>query len=149
MNAILNVLNTPVVNSILIFLTTSALLYAFKPKLMFKENGEMKSFGYGNDKTCFTFPVVVFGTTLVGYIILKMLYTPSAQLREQELRGGGKYSSPPPQQFRHRGGYHGGYHEGHDDGGFNRGYERGYDGGYDGGYDRGYDENAFYRFGGD
>ena len=72
-NTIFNALDNPIVNSILLFLTVSALLYAFKPKFMFEEDGRMKTFGYGEGKTCFTFPVVVFGTTLVGYIIFKVL----------------------------------------------------------------------------
>jgi hypothetical protein len=72
-NTIFNALDNPIVNSILLFLTVSALLYAFKPKFMFDEDGKMKTFGYGEGKTCFTFPVVVFGTTLIGYIIFKVL----------------------------------------------------------------------------
>ena len=77
MNTIFYALNNPIVNSILIFLTTSILLYTIKPKIMFKKDGTMKSFGYGKNKTCFTFTLTVFTVTLVGYIFLRVISSSS------------------------------------------------------------------------
>lgn len=101
-NTIFNALDNPIVNSILLFLTVSALLYAFKPKFMFEEDGKMKTFGYGEGKTCFTFPVVVFGTTLVGYIIFKMLnsYKETPVIESQD---GGRSRSKGRSRGHHRG----------------------------------------------
>lgn len=72
--SILYFFDTPIVNSILIFLTVSTLLYAIKPKWMFKKDGRMRQFGFGKTKTFFTFPIVVFGLTMISYIILKVIY---------------------------------------------------------------------------
>lgn len=72
--SILYIFDTPIVNSILVFLTVSTLLFAIKPKWMFKKDGHMKQFGFGKSKTFFTFPIVVFGVTMISYIILKVIY---------------------------------------------------------------------------
>jgi hypothetical protein len=66
-------MNTPLVNTILVFLTVTAVLYAIKPETLFNRRGKMKKFGIGKGKTCFSFPVVVFMVTLVSYVMLRML----------------------------------------------------------------------------
>jgi len=110
-NTIFNALDNPIVNSVLLFLTVSALLYAFKPKFMFDEDGKMKTFGYGEGKTCFTFPVVVFGTTLVGYIIFKVLNSYKDTDIESQIQSkiqskiqsqDGGYNSHPRRHSHHR-----------------------------------------------
>ena len=90
LNAIFSALDIPIVNTVLVFLTVSALLYAIKPKLMFDDNGNMKQFGFSKNqrrgkhkkhtkhptkspKTCFTYTMVVFSSTLIAYIILHIL----------------------------------------------------------------------------
>jgi hypothetical protein len=70
---ILSILDNPIVNSFLVFLITSLLLYTIKPKFMFTKDGKMKQFGYGKNKTCFTFPVTVFGITLISFVFFKVL----------------------------------------------------------------------------
>ena len=93
MNIIFSTLDNPIMNSILIFLTISILLYAIKPRIMFKKNGEMKSFGYGKNKTCFTFGVTVFTATLIGYILLRVMKSSSKSFRSS--RSSSRLSSRP------------------------------------------------------
>lgn len=85
----LSLLDNPIVNSFLVFLIASLLLYSIKPKFMFKKDGKMKKFGYGKQKTCFTFPVSVFGITLISFIFFKVI---SADSTKSKRLSGSRYS---------------------------------------------------------
>jgi len=82
----MSILDNPIVNSFLVFLIASLLLYTIKPKLMFKD-GKMKKFGYGKNKTCFTFPVTVFGITLISFIFFKVISSDDSLNKSRRSRG--------------------------------------------------------------
>jgi hypothetical protein len=54
---------------IFIYLVISVGLYFLKPKIMFNNDGNMKKFGIGFDKTIFYYPYVIIILALVLYII--------------------------------------------------------------------------------
>lgn len=88
----LSILDNPIVNSFLVFLIASLLLYTIKPKFMFKKDGKMKKFGYGKYKTCFTFPVTVFGITLVSFIFFKVISSDQSKNRRSSRSSGSRSS---------------------------------------------------------
>lgn len=63
-------LNSPLWNTLLIFVLGAVSLYFAKPEPMFDENGVMRSFGFGKNKTCFTFTVITFSLAMIVYSIL-------------------------------------------------------------------------------
>lgn len=101
--SILYFFDTPIVNSILIFLTVSTLLYAIKPRWMFKKDGQMRHFGFGKNKTFFTFPIVVFGITMISYITLKVIYHSEMETaNEFEIHESQKPHKHPKPQKMHK-----------------------------------------------
>ena len=85
----MSMLDNPIVNSFLVFLISSLLLYSLKPSIMFKKDGKMKKFGYGKNRTCFTFPVTVFGITLISFIFFKVISSDGGKSKKS---GGGRSS---------------------------------------------------------
>jgi len=66
-------LTSPVWNTIFVFITVSVVLYYWKPGLMFDDQNEMRSFGIGNGKTCFSFSVVTFTIAMIFYILFTIV----------------------------------------------------------------------------
>jgi tryptophan-rich sensory protein len=64
---------SPVWNTIFIFITISVILYYWKPNVMFTHTGEMRSFGIGNEKTCFSFSIVTFTLAMIFYILFTIV----------------------------------------------------------------------------
>ena len=75
--------------SILIYILLIVCLYSFKPRICFKRDGKMKSFGIGKNKTPFTFLTIsiILGIfSLVLAIIYQDYITPSVNEVLQEAR---------------------------------------------------------------
>ena len=69
-------IQSPVWNTIFIFATLAIILYYWKPEPLFNnETGEMRAFGFGNGKTCFTFAIVTFSVAMIAYFILTLLHS--------------------------------------------------------------------------
>jgi len=66
-------LSSPVWNTIFVFITVTVVLYYWKPAVMFNESGEMRSFGVGKDKTCFSFGLVTFTIAMIFYILFTVM----------------------------------------------------------------------------
>ena len=66
-------LNDQLKLSVLVVLISGYLLYKYKPRLLFKENGEFKHFGVNNDETPFPFfmVLIVIGFTSYYGLLLK------------------------------------------------------------------------------
>ena len=88
----MSMLDNPIVNSFLVFLISSLLLYSLKPSIMFKKDGKMKKFGYGKNRTCFTFPVTVFGITLISFIFFKVISADKTKSKRSSGRSSGRSS---------------------------------------------------------
>ena len=68
--------------SILVYILLVICLYSFKPKLCFCEDGKMKSFGIGKNKTPFTFlsiSIILGIFSLIISVIYQDYITPSVQ----------------------------------------------------------------------
>lgn len=67
--------NTPRMNTIIIFVFITLVLYYTRPLMLFDKKGNMKQFGIGKNKTCFSFAVVVGIITILSYFALTILYS--------------------------------------------------------------------------
>ena len=65
---------TPLLTSIIIYILIIITIYSFKPKLCFDEEGKMKKFGLGNNKTPFTFLTI---SIVIGIfsLVISLIYT--------------------------------------------------------------------------
>lgn len=66
-------LNNPVQNSIFFYMILILIILYLKPKCLFKENNELKSFGYGENKTLFNFPVIVLSSGAIIYLLFSTI----------------------------------------------------------------------------
>ena len=66
-------ISRPLYNTLIIYLISSILIYVLKPRPIFRKNGEMKSFGYGNKKTCLSYPIVITLIGIITYFIFVVL----------------------------------------------------------------------------
>lgn len=60
---------SPVIIAVSLFVVIAALLYYAKPKLMFDKNKEIREFGFEDDRTVFTYPVVLGICAVFIYLI--------------------------------------------------------------------------------
>jgi hypothetical protein len=67
-------LETPTILSIGIFIAISITLWYYKPTIMFNDDGKMKLFGTGENKTVFYYPVVVIFIGMITYIVVNSIY---------------------------------------------------------------------------
>jgi len=59
-------------NIIIIFLIISYLMYQLKLKFMFDDNGNLKSFGTGTNKTIYPYWLIMMAIGSVLYIYMKL-----------------------------------------------------------------------------
>lgn len=70
------------VTSIIVYILLMICLYAFKPKLCFCNDGKMKKFGIGKNKTPFTFlsiSIILGIFSLVISVIYQDYFTPTVE----------------------------------------------------------------------
>ena len=60
--------------SIIVFIIISILIWIKKPKLIFDNNGNIRNFGIGNQKTIFYYPLVLIVLAISIYYIFLNLY---------------------------------------------------------------------------
>lgn len=60
-------INECVKNALIVYIGIVFLIYLNKPKLMFKEDGELKKYGLGRDKTLFSFPVCCITLAIITF----------------------------------------------------------------------------------
>jgi len=63
----LEFLQSPLCNTMFIFISVAVALYLWKPQPMFDKHETMCSFGFGKGKTCFTYSVVTFSVAMIVY----------------------------------------------------------------------------------
>ena len=60
--------------SVVIFLTISIYIWFKKPRIFFDNEGNIKSFGVGNDKTVFYYPFILIVLSIVLYFVFYSFY---------------------------------------------------------------------------
>lgn len=65
----MNQLSSRVIYSVLFYILFSLLIIVSKPSVMFDQNGSLKPFGVGNDKSIFPLGVFVVVAAIVSYYI--------------------------------------------------------------------------------
>ena len=60
-------IQTPVQNTLFLYMTLILTLLFIKPTFLFNENGKLKPFGCGNGKSLVNFPVFVIGCAILIY----------------------------------------------------------------------------------
>lgn len=60
---------TPIMIAIVIFTLIAIVIYHFRPRLMFDEDGEIRNFGFEKNQTVFTYPIVLGVVALFTYLI--------------------------------------------------------------------------------
>lgn len=66
-------LSSPLWNTMFIFISVAVALYLWKPEPMFDKHGNMRSFGFGAEKTCFTFTIVTFSVAMIVYCVFTII----------------------------------------------------------------------------
>jgi hypothetical protein len=66
-------LQSPLWNTIFVFVTIAVILYYWKPHPLFDEYGNMRAFGLSENKTCFTFSIVTFSSAMVFYFLFTLI----------------------------------------------------------------------------
>ncbi len=64
--------SSPIILIIAIYTIIACTLWKKKPDIMFNEDGSMKPFGTGKDKTLFSYPVVLVITAITLFMISKL-----------------------------------------------------------------------------
>ena len=70
------------ITSVLIYILLIICIYSFKPKLCFRQDGKMKSFGVGKNKTPFTFLSISIILGIFSFVIATLYneyITPTVQ----------------------------------------------------------------------
>lgn len=69
---------TPVYNAIIFYIMIVCIILTIKPKFMYcDKNKKFKSFGFGNNKTILSFPVICVSSGIILYLIflsIKILF---------------------------------------------------------------------------
>lgn len=66
---------SPVIIASILFVVFAGVLYYIRPKLMFKNDGEMCEFGFEGEQTVFTYPVVLGVIAIFTYLLTFILVT--------------------------------------------------------------------------
>lgn len=59
-----------IANVVVVYIGILILVYVNKPKIMFKEDGEIKNHGLGHDKTLFSFPVFCITLAILVFFVM-------------------------------------------------------------------------------
>ena len=68
-------LGSPRMSTIMVFIISTLALYYTQPSPIFDKKGNMKKFGIGKNKTCFSFAIVIGIITIISYFVLTILYS--------------------------------------------------------------------------
>lgn len=60
------------VNVIIIYLVTGYLIWSIKPLIFFDEDGDMKTFGLGEDETVFYYPLILIFISIIVFYIFEL-----------------------------------------------------------------------------
>lgn len=65
-------MNTPLIKTLVIYIIINLLLFIFKPKLLFTNDGKIKSFGCDNNKTILSLPLLTISISIIFYFIITL-----------------------------------------------------------------------------
>jgi hypothetical protein len=57
---------------IAIYIALSYIIWTYKPQLFFTKDGEMKSFGLGQDQTVFYYPMILIFLSIIVFYIFEL-----------------------------------------------------------------------------
>lgn len=66
-------MQTPVQNTLFLYMAIILCLLFLKPKFLFTSKGKLKSFGCGHEKTLINFPVFVIGCAIFIYFTFALI----------------------------------------------------------------------------
>lgn len=66
-------MNSRVLYSVIFFVLLLVLLFISKPSIMFEENGDIKNFGMGHDKTLFSFGIFTIVLAILSFYLFTLL----------------------------------------------------------------------------
>lgn len=66
-------MNSRVLYSVIFFILLLVLLFISKPSVMFDENGDIKPFGMGTERTLFSFGIFTAVLAIVSFYIFTLL----------------------------------------------------------------------------
>jgi len=69
----MNFVNKRVLYSILFYILIVMLIFVAKPPLMFDNRGQFKNFGFGSNKTLFSFGVLITAIALVSFYVFAVI----------------------------------------------------------------------------
>lgn len=65
-------MNTPLIRTLVIYLIINFLLFVIKPNILFTYDGQMKSFGCGDNKTIISLPFLTITISIIFYFIITL-----------------------------------------------------------------------------
>ncbi len=68
-----NVIKSRVIYAILFFVLSVLMIHLLKPSLIYDEDGNMKEFGTGHNKTLFSFGVITVFLAVISFFIFTMI----------------------------------------------------------------------------
>lgn len=66
-------MNSRVLYSVIFFILLLVLLFISKPSVMFDENGDIKQFGMGTEKTLFSFGIFTAVLAIISFYVFTLL----------------------------------------------------------------------------
>jgi hypothetical protein len=66
-------INNPLQNTIYIYLLNIILILYLRPSTFFTTDGNIKSFGIGNNKTLINFPLYIITVGIISYILFTII----------------------------------------------------------------------------
>ena len=70
----MNILNSPLYLSILVYIFLVFFLLIYKPRLLYCKNGKLKLTGCGKNKTIFSLPVILIVISFILYFIFLIIF---------------------------------------------------------------------------
>lgn len=65
-------MNTPLIRTLVIYFIINFLLFIIKPKILFTNDGHIKSFGFGDNKTIMFLPFITITFSIIFYFIITL-----------------------------------------------------------------------------
>jgi len=65
-------MNTPLIRTLVIYLIINFLLFVIKPNILFTNDGHMRSFGCGDNKTIISLPFITITFSIIFYFIMTL-----------------------------------------------------------------------------